>query len=132
MSNEGRLAGKRWWAEDDELIWQDMMTGTRGRLKTSHPTYQILQGLSILEIHLAPAKDGLLLLQPAQRGYRILGDLARVSAEGDVEWWAELTDAGTDNYSAVHATGDGIRVSSWNGFSCQIDAAFGQIIEVGG
>ncbi len=130
MLKEIQLAGKTWQFAGDELIWEDTSTGFKKRITIHHPSFQSLQGLAIREIIPTPAQDGLLLLlEPAPPGYRTVGNLVCVNLEGEVEWWAELTDTGTDNYTAFRVNNEGITAYSWNGFSCQIDPRTGKIVK---
>lgn len=117
--------------EGDVLLCQDSSTNTvLFREQLAHPEFVTLQDLTIKELHVAPDGRGLIVLfHLTERGYKTVGNVLRTTLDGEIMWWAELTDTGFDTYVGAKVSSYGIRVNSMNGYSCQIDEQTGKIIE---
>jgi 16S rRNA C1402 (ribose-2'-O) methylase RsmI len=117
-------------ADGKYLICTNLRTGKRCFSKSfNHPEYETLRDLGIREVQASPdSQDIILLFESPQRGYKTVGNLARVTTAGEVIWWAELTDTGTDDYVAVSIDAGRILAWSWNGYRCEIDPRTGRIL----
>jgi len=117
-------------ADGKYLICTNLRTGERCFSKSfSHPEYETLRDLSIREVHTSPdGQDIILLFEPPQRGYKTVGNLVRVTTVGEVIWWAELTDTGTDDYVAISIDAGRILAWSWSCYRCEIDPRTGRIL----
>ena len=125
------LRGRVYRFVGDVLLCQDSSTNTvLFRKQLAHPEFVTLQNLIIKELHVAPDGQGLIVLfHPTARGYKTVGNVLQTTLEGEIVWWAELTDTGFDTYVSVSVSSDGIWASSMNGYSCRIDEQTGKIIE---
>ncbi len=125
-----QLGDKQFEADGKQLICRDMKTGELCFAKTfDHPDYESLRDLNIREISPLPGgKDLVVLFEMAHRGYKTVGNLIRITALGDLVWWAELTDTGSDAYTAIAVSDEGIQAFSWDGYSCKIDPTTGRIL----
>jgi hypothetical protein len=125
------LRGRVYRFEGDVLICQDSSTkATLFRQQLAHPEFVTLQNLTIKELHVAPDGQGLIVLfHPTDRGYKTVGNVLRTTLDGEIVWWAELTDAGFDTYVGVDVSSYGLWAGSMNGYSCRIDEQTGKIAE---
>ncbi len=127
-----RIGDRIYEANGRYLICRDAGTGEQCFSKAfNHPEYETLRGLSIREVHASPdGKDIILLFESTRSGYKTAGNLARVTTSGEVMWWAELTDTGTDTYVSVGIGEGRILAQSWSGYSCEIDPQTGHILSM--
>lgn len=93
-----------------------------------HAEYETLKNLSIESIALAPGgSDIVVLLEIPRAGYKRDGNLLCVSEDGDILWWAELTDTGRDAYVELIVDSANITAQTWEGYLCVISPTTGRI-----
>lgn len=134
---DSRMSGKTFIQLEDKtyeavgkyLVCKDTQTGTEDFRKTfNHPEYDTLQNLDLREVHVSPdGKSIVLLLDLPSPGYKTVGNLIRVTSRGEIEWWAELTDTGSDAYVSVGIEQNQIHAQSLE-FACAIDSQTGRIL----
>jgi hypothetical protein len=124
-----QLDDKTYEAVGKYLVCKDVQTGKEDFRKTyNHPEYGTLRNLDIREMHVSPDhKDIVLLLDLPSSGYKTVGNLIRVTSKGEIVWWAELTDTGSDAYVSVGIGKDQIHAQSLE-FACAIDPTTGRIL----
>lgn len=94
-----------------------------------HAEYETLKNLSIESIALVPGgSDIVVLLEMPRAGYKTDGNLLCVTGDGDVLWWAELTDTGRDAYVELIVDSASITAQTWEGYLCVISPATGRIL----
>lgn len=117
------LHGKKYTYTGKQLSCADTATGTLLFEKT-------LADLDIAELHLAPDQQGIIVLfQPSSEGYKADSNLARITLEGEIMWWAELPTKGADMYTEVAVDEKAVSAFSWSCFRCQIDEHTGKIVK---
>jgi hypothetical protein len=94
-----------------------------------HAEYETLRNLSIKSIAPAPGgSDIVILLEMPRAGYKTDGNLLCVSDDGDILWWAELTDTGRDAYVELIVDPASITARTWQGYLCVISPTTGHIL----